>query len=160
MNANRASRATKPASKPAIQPTTSPRHILVVAENGDIRQSSAEVLKRSGYRVDAAADAAAAWHALNQDHYDLLITDQKMRDMSGVELLTKLRVARMALPVILATTTLPKGKFTRFPWLQPAVTLPKPYSVEEFLGTVKEALHPHEKDLEQIAPSSNQISAP
>ena len=46
----------------------------------------------------------------------------------------------MALPVIMATGTLPKEEFTRYPWLQPAATLLKPYTGEEMLRTVKKVL--------------------
>ena len=95
---------------------------------------------RSGYEVEAAADGAAAWQALNANTYDLLITDNSMPKMSGVELLRKLRGARMALPVIMATGSLPKKEFARYPWLQPAATLIKPYTGTEMLRTVKKVL--------------------
>jgi DNA-binding response OmpR family regulator len=117
-----------------------PQHILVVEDDPDIRQLIAEVLVHSGHVVDTAADGAAAWEALNADSYDLMITDNNMPKVSGVELLKKLRAARMILPVIMATGTLPAQEFARSPWLQPAATLVKPYTVEELLGTVKKVL--------------------
>jgi hypothetical protein len=44
----------------------------------------------------------------------------------------------MTLPVIMATGILPtKDLFTRYPWLQPAATLVKPYTIEQLLGTVE-----------------------
>jgi DNA-binding response OmpR family regulator len=112
----------------------------VVEDDISIRQISTEVLIHSGYEVDAAEDGAAGWEALQANSYDLMITDNNMPKMSGVELLSKLRAARMALPVIMATGALPKEEFTRYPWLQPAATLLKPYTVEEMLGTVKKVL--------------------
>ena len=116
------------------------RHILVVDDEPDLRQLNTEVLIDSGYAVDAAEDGAIAWQALNTDRYDLLITDNNLPKVSGVELLMKVRAARMALPVIMATGTFPTQEFTRYPWLQPAVTLLKPYTVVEFLGAVKKVL--------------------
>jgi CheY-like chemotaxis protein len=119
-----------------------PAHrILVVDDDEDNRQLNTEVLIQSGYHVDAAEDGAAGWEALQLNNYDLLVTDNNMPKVSGVELLIKLRAAHVFLPVIMATATLPKKDFTRYPWLQPAVTLPKPYTVDELLGTVKEVLH-------------------
>jgi hypothetical protein len=44
------------------------------------------------------------------------------------------------LPVIMVTGTLPEA-FARYPWLQPAATLLKPYKIEELLRTVKKVLH-------------------
>jgi FixJ family two-component response regulator len=63
-----------------------------------------------------------------------------MPKVSGVELLKKLCAVRMDLPVIMATGTLPKEEFARYPWLQPAGTLLKPYTGEDMLRTVKRVL--------------------
>jgi DNA-binding response OmpR family regulator len=114
--------------------------ILVVEDEAPVRQLNAEVLTRAGYEVDAAEDGAAAWEALNGDSYDLLITDNGMPRLSGLELLKKLRAARMELPVIMATGTLPTQEFAQSPWLRPAATLEKPYTIEELLRTVKKVL--------------------
>jgi DNA-binding response OmpR family regulator len=112
----------------------------VVEDEAPVRQLNAEVLTRAGYEVDAAEDGAAAWEALNGDSYDLLITDNGMPRLSGLELLKKLRAARMELPVIMATGTLPTQEFAQSPWLRPAATLEKPYTIEELLRTVKKVL--------------------
>jgi DNA-binding response OmpR family regulator len=116
------------------------QRILVVDDNISIRQLNTEVLIGSGYHVDTAADGAAAWEALQIKAFNLLITDNNMPKLNGVQLLKKLHSARKALPVIMATGTLPKEEFIRYPWLQPAAMLLKPYTVEELLGTVKVVL--------------------
>jgi DNA-binding response OmpR family regulator len=134
------SQAGEPDSASLQLQTSPPHRILVVDDDAEIRCLNAEVLKKSGYHVDAAEDGAVAWEALNTDNYDLMVTDHNMPKVSGVELLKKLRAARMALPVIMATGSLPKEEFTRYPWLQPSAMLLKPYTVEELLGTVKEVL--------------------
>ena len=113
------------------------QRILVVDDDLAIRELSTAVLTNSGYDVDTAEDGAAAWQALNADGYDLMITDQNMPKLTGVELLEKLRAARMDMPVILATGALPAKAFSRSPWLQPTATLLKPFTIEELLGMVK-----------------------
>jgi len=82
-----------------------------------IRQVNSEVLIYSGYHVDAADDGAAAWDALRVNNYDLLITDNDLPRVTGVELLKKVHATRMAVPVVLATGTLPVQEFARYPWL-------------------------------------------
>jgi CitB family two-component system response regulator MalR len=116
------------------------RRILVVEDDEVIRCLNAEVLAHSGYHVDAAEDGAAAWDTLQRNRYDLLVTDNDMPKVSGVELLHKLHAAHMALPVIMATGKLPADEFTQCPWLQPAALLIKPYSFNELLGTVRNVL--------------------
>jgi DNA-binding response OmpR family regulator len=126
---------------PMLQPQTdvSPR-ILVVDDDVSIRTLNTKVLERFGYQVDAVEDGSAAWQALNTDIYDLMITDNRMPRVSGIELLKKLRASRMTLPVIMATGTLPTEEFARYPWLQPDATLLKPYTIEELVVVVKEVL--------------------
>jgi two-component system sensor histidine kinase/response regulator len=75
--------------------------------------------------VDAASDGAAGWKALQAERYDLLITDNLMPKVTGIELIKKLQTAGMRLPVIIATAVLPAGEFTLHPWLQTIPTLSK-----------------------------------
>jgi two-component system OmpR family response regulator len=112
----------------------------VVDDDDDIRESNARVLSQSGYHVDAAADGEDAWQALKSDAYDLLVTDNNMPKVSGVELLEKLHAARMALPAVMATGTFPEEELNRRPWIQPFATLLKPYTPDQLLGTVHEVL--------------------
>ena len=117
-----------------------PCRILLVEDEPHIRQLNTGALIHSGYHVDVAEDGAAAWEALDADSYDLMITDNNMPRLTGIDLLKKLYAHRMALPVIMATGELPTEEFTQYPWLQPAATLLKPYTIAELLGTVKKVL--------------------
>ena len=60
--------------------------------------------------------------------------------LSGVELVKKVRSARMTLPVILASGALPTDELNRNPWLQPVATLVKPFTGGQLLETVNELL--------------------
>ena len=106
----------------------------------DLRQLTAEALIDAGYRVEVAENGATAWTALQLSEYDLLITDQFMPKVSGVELLKKIYTARMTLSVIMATGFLPTWEFTLHPCLQPVHMLLKPYSFGKLLGMVKNVL--------------------
>ena len=140
MNGNGASHAGGPADASRRRPTNSPRRILLVEDDVAIRQINARVLVGSGYQVAAAQDGAAGWEALHANHFDLLITDHSMPRLSGLELVRKARCARMTLPVILASGSLPTDELERHPWLQVAATLLKPVYPRQLLETVKEVL--------------------
>ena len=129
-----------------------PLRVLVVDDDDDIRRLNSEMLFHSGYDVDTAADGEAAWDALSTDEYDLVITDNNMPKVTGVELLEKLRAARMNPPVIMATGTPPHAAFTRAPWLKPAALLIKPYTIDDLLRTVKQVLRASDETGEAAQP--------
>jgi DNA-binding response OmpR family regulator len=119
------------------------QRILVADDDMDIRQLSAEVLMGSGYLVDGAEDGAAAWVALHANSYHLLITNYNMPRLSGLELVEKLRAARMTLPVILASGTMNVQELNNWnPSLRLAATLAKPFSIDQLVETVQEVLRP------------------
>jgi two-component system, OmpR family, response regulator len=74
-------------------------------------------------------------------HYDVLITDNTMPDVTGLELIKKLRCEDMTLAVILASGTVPAEELIQTPWLQIDALLPKPYSFAQLLNTVGVVLH-------------------
>jgi len=129
------------AAKPDGDQANPPHRILVVEDDRDLRQLNAKVLIDSGYAVDVAEDGAAAWESLQADRYDLLITDNSMPKLTGIELLKKVRSARMRLPVIMATRALPTQELAKNQWLGPVATLAKPYATDQLLDTVKDVLH-------------------
>jgi two-component system response regulator YesN len=92
---------------------------------------------------------------LQLDNYDLMVTDNDMPRMSGLELMQKLQAARMALPVIMATGTVPDDEFSRYELLQPARTLIKPYTFDELLDAVKEVLFASNQGRGEIVPPPN-----
>jgi DNA-binding response OmpR family regulator len=112
----------------------------VVEDDGDIRRLNTEALTHYGYSVDAAEDGAMAWDALQLNGYDLMVTDNEMPKITGIDLLKKLYAARRAVPVIMATGALPADEFTRHPWLEPAAMLIKPYTIGELVLIVREVL--------------------
>jgi DNA-binding response OmpR family regulator len=116
-----------------------PHRILVVDDEPSIRLLITNSLARAGYRVDAAADGALAWEALQVRRYDLLITDNAMPKITGIALVKKLRNSSSTLPVVMATGAIPH-ELEHHPSLGISNILLKPFTVEQILTTVKEVL--------------------
>lgn len=147
-----------------LQHKPGPAHrILVVEDEPDIRRLNIETLASSGYHVDGAEDGADAWDMLQLNQYDLIVTDNNMPKVSGMELLLKLHESRLKLPVILVTGTLPQAKLERHPWLEikavKAILL-KPHTFDELLKTVKSVLHATTDHRKENAPAPNWQSQP
>src|SRR5262245_43044757 len=64
-----------------------PTRILVVDDERSMRELLAIVLRREGYEVLLAENGGAAVDLLQREPIDLLISDIKMPDMSGVDVL-------------------------------------------------------------------------
>lgn len=134
---NRTTRyAGEPVGSPPKYQSRRPYHILVVDDEPIVRRVHTKVLSDYGYQVDAADDGEAAWRTLQCNSYDLLITDNDMPKVTGVELIKKVRAARMDLPIIMATGAEPEEDLTQHPSLQPAAVLLKPYTFKVLLETV------------------------
>ena len=140
MKHNQTPQTDEPACTARRWPANFPRRILVVDDDNDSRQLTSDVLTGSGFAVQAVNDGAAAWDAVQANYYDLIITDNKMPRMTGLEMIGKLRAASMALPVIMATGQMPTQEFARRPWLRPDVALHKPYSNDDLVAAVREIL--------------------
>lgn len=117
-----------------------PARLLVVDDDACILRLNALALLRAGYKVDIAEDGTIAWDALHAGEYDLMITDHNMPNLTGLELLRKLRAKNMALPVIMASGSLPIEEFDRHPALKPAALLCKPYLLNALVQTVRQVL--------------------
>src|SRR3954466_6468387 len=64
-----------------------PPRILVVDDERSMRELLAIVLRREGYEVLLADNGRAAIEVLEKEPVDLLISDIKMPDVSGVDVL-------------------------------------------------------------------------
>ena len=89
----------------ADEPARGGERILLVEDEETQRASLALGLGRLGYRVTACADGRSALDEFQKDPgaYDLVITDQTMPRMTGIELAEALAKARPVLPVVLCT---------------------------------------------------------
>ena len=76
--------ATDTETEPA---TTAPPRVLVVDDERSMRELLAIVLKRDGYEVLVAEDGERAIELLKKQRVDILITDIRMPQMSGVDVL-------------------------------------------------------------------------
>ena len=77
--------------------------ILVVDDERFIRETVARFLQEEGYSVDSAEDGAAAWDKMQDTHFHFVLTDIKMPNMDGFELLKKIRGVSSDIIVIMMT---------------------------------------------------------
>ncbi len=79
--------------------------ILIVDDDAELLRAYTRLLTKAGFRIDPAADGAAATVLLAKTRYDAVVSDIAMPGMDGIQLLRKVRERDTDVPVILVTAT-------------------------------------------------------
>ncbi len=77
--------------------------ILIAEDDRELCQLFSHVLIKSGYAVKSVGDGEEALSAMENDYFDLLITDVMMPKMDGFELLSTLRERENKTPALIIT---------------------------------------------------------
>lgn len=80
--------------------------ILVAEDNCAHAKVMRFILTTAGYEVTVAVDGRQAWMAAQREQFDIVITDYKMPDLTGIELCQLLRQDRdyANVPIILVSS--------------------------------------------------------
>jgi DNA-binding NtrC family response regulator len=114
--------------------------ILVVDDELGLCAGLQEGLRREGYQVDAAHDAAAALQLAGRGLYNLVIADVKMPGMDGLELLAQIRARSRDTLFILMTAFGTVGNAVEAMRLGAYDYLPKPIDLKRLRLQVQKAL--------------------
>ena len=112
-------------------------HILVVEDNDNTRKLMQAVLSQNGYEPIPARDGVEALEILDKKHVDLIVLDIMLPKMDGLEVLTRLRNARVETPVLMLTAR--SSVEDRIRGLDHGADdyLTKPFDTGEFLARVR-----------------------
>jgi CheY-like chemotaxis protein len=119
------------------------RNILVVDDDGQIRNLINTILKEAGYLVRVAGNGNEASQLLNQWEPDLIITDIAMPEKAGTELIQEIRTHHPTIRIIAISgaQTVQPGIYLRMAnSLGADHILAKPFLPDDLLRIVKVAL--------------------
>jgi two-component system OmpR family response regulator len=77
--------------------------ILLVEDDHELGTAMREALVLAGYTTDWVKTAGYALHALQFEHFDLLVLDLGLPDCDGTEIIRTLRALRKNLPILILT---------------------------------------------------------
>ncbi len=80
-----------------------PPRVLVVDDEADLRELLELTLVRMGLRVDLAEGVAAAKTLLDSHAYDLCLSDMRMQDGDGLEVVRHIQTAGLDVPIAVIT---------------------------------------------------------
>src|SRR6201998_3112755 len=133
--------------------------VLVVDDEAPVRSMIGASLERQGYEVFLANSGSQAMELLEQNPFDLVLTDIVMQDGNGIALLERIHVEQPHLPVVMvsaihdisvAIDSMRRGAYDY---------LLKPFEREHLVATVQRALdhrhalqesHNYQQNLEQV----------
>lgn len=130
---------------PASQPPGALNRVLIVDDEEIVLVALREMLRRQHYEVVTTGDPEVALQEVKSQEFAVVISDQRMPTMTGLELLARVRAIQPEAMRILITAVLSldtvldainKGEIYRF--------IVKPWLREELLVTMKNAVHRYE----------------
>jgi CheY-like chemotaxis protein len=125
--------------------TNSGKKVLVAEDNAALATVVRFHLERAGFSVTVARNGQDAWEQLQEQTFDILVTDQQMPFLSGSDLCARLRdIPQLApLPVVMLTA---KGLEMELGFVRDQLgvkeVLPKPFSVRQLVSAVENSLTP------------------
>lgn len=133
--------------------------LLLVDDEADFRQATSQGLSRRGFEVMEAASGEESLEIIKEIRPDVVLLDQKMPGLSGIETLQKIRETDSFLPVIILTghgdyqTALAGIKFDIIDFMQ------KPVDIDQLADHIRSLLEKGmEKPLKE--PSIADLMAP
>jgi CheY-like chemotaxis protein len=124
-------------------PVVEKAKILVCEDNPALSAVVTFNLVRAGFQVTTVANGRLALEALQKDSFDLILSDQQMPMMTGIQLCESVRQlpAHKGVPFILLTAKCMEIDFTKLQQtLGVTRALPKPFSPSELVNCIEEAL--------------------
>lgn len=114
--------------------------VLLVDDEANILSALRRSLRREGYEILTAGSAPEALTVLNRCNVDLIVSDQKMPGMSGLELLREVARRFSAVRRVLLTGWPEEIPDAELRSLGLTALLPKPWDDAEFKETLRRHL--------------------
>jgi CheY-like chemotaxis protein len=80
------------------------KKILAVDDDKMVLELLQEYLSKTGVKVETASSGLEAIRLLKENHYDLLLTDYKMGEMNGLELVKQVQNCHPDLSIIVMSS--------------------------------------------------------
>ena len=117
-----------------------PKKILVVDDEKIVCDMARLILQNEGYEVDTFTDSRLALNAIRERRYDLVVTDLKMENINGMDILREVNrlypdarvIMLTAYATLDATIEAIRERIYDF--------FPKPVKIEDLKKSVKKAL--------------------
>ncbi len=119
---------------------TTKKRILVIDDEIDIGLMLNEYLSQQGYSITNAYSGTSALKLLENENFDLIITDFRLGDIDGLEIIIRLKDIKPNTPVVMITEYSDIKMAVRIIKLGAYDYVTKPLYPDEILITIKDAI--------------------
>jgi DNA-binding NtrC family response regulator len=117
--------------------------VLIIDDNLEMAANLQEILEDEGVRVAVAQDGYQALSKLDENGFDLVITDIRMPGMSGIEVLKTVHQRWPRLPVIVMTAYSAEATLDEAYTAGALDVLAKPVDIDHVIGLVERVTEPN-----------------
>lgn len=114
------------------------KKILVVDDTKSIRALLSKCLEMEGYEVSTAKDGQEALNLIKDEKFDLIFLDIKMPEISGTEVLRRIRAMGITVPVVIITAFATVKNAIECTKLGAVTYLQKPFTAEKIRNILKD----------------------
>ena len=114
--------------------------ILLVDDDQEFRKAMKKMFERSGFAVTLAADGREALDILSKNTFDLIISDLRMPNLNGMQLMEELKKKDVKIPVIFITAYGEVESYMDLMNLGAFEYINKPVKGQEILNVARKAL--------------------
>lgn len=114
--------------------------VLLIDDDESLRRVVEYNLREDGYRVLTAADGTSGLQAFQAESVDLVLTDVRMPEMDGLDLLTRVKTMQPDLPVVVLTAHGTIDSAVEAMKLGASDYLTKPFNRDQLKAAVRKAL--------------------
>lgn len=116
------------------------KRILVVDDEDILRMLITDTLEFEGYIIDEAEDGLQAYEKITQKQYDLILLDYMMPELTGMEVLEKIKLLNLTTPIIMLTAKTQQSDRDLAYQNGAGYFMPKPFSPSDLLDLVSEII--------------------
>ena len=113
------------------------KQVLIVDDFLEVRMVLRALLEEPDVEVLEAGDGLEALEVLGQENVDLVLTDCKMPNMNGIELMREAKLRYPETPFIVISSTVEDEHLAD---LHPYAVMPKPFRLADLKQVVQRAL--------------------
>lgn len=116
------------------------KRILVVDDEDILRMLITDTLEFEGYLIEEAENGQEGFEMIESNAYDLIILDYMMPEMTGMEVLEKIKPLNLSVPIIMLTAKAQQSDRDLAHENGAKYFMPKPFSPSELVDLVNEII--------------------